>query len=363
MFAESCLFRLAMPRRVTAHLNLDDIFGQRPMNTGNGHGEIPVEVIDRQFPLLVERRAIQPAKRPLWPALILFLLTVLSTLAVGAEFAISYAQDREPFSAYENPAAMMLLPFRHPELLMLGIPFSFTLMLILLAHELGHYFAGKAYGIDVSYPYFIPFPNFFGTLGAFIRIRSPITTRRALFDVGLAGPVVGFLIALPAMAYGVATSKVVPGAEDSAALVFGHPLLVRFFAAVFHPHADVSWVLLNPVARAAWVGFFVTALNLMPVWQLDGGHIMFSLASEWHRKLSILVALALLGFAAFESWSGADSFSIWYVWGGLLLVLTLWFKHPPVFDRWQPLDAVRRVWAVVALLIFASCFTPWPVMQ
>lgn len=322
------------------------------MSAGNGNNRMPVEVLEMRYPPFAEMPPIEPRRRPLWPALVLLLLTVISTLAVGSEFAQSYAENREPFSGGQDPLSMMVLPFKHPATLMLGIPFSFTLLAILLAHELGHYFAGKFYGIDVSYPYFIPAPNLFGTFGAFIRIRSPITTRRALFDVGLAGPVVGFLIALPAMALGIATSKIVPGAEANAAIVFGHPLLVRFFVALFHPHARVAWVLLNPMARAAWVGLFVTALNLLPAWQLDGGHVMYSLASQHHRRISLAVSLALLAMGSL-SW-------IWYVWGGLLLVLTLRFRHPPLLDRWQPLDPSRRAWAVVALVIFVLCFTPWP---
>jgi membrane-associated protease RseP (regulator of RpoE activity) len=332
------------------------------MSSGNGQGRIPVEILERNLPQILEIPVPRPRKRPLWPALIFFLLTVISTLAVGSEFALSYAENREPFSGDQNPVEVMVLPFEHPSLLALGVPFSFTLMAILLAHELGHYFAGKAWGIDVSYPYFIPAPNLFGTFGAFIRIRSPITTRRALFDVGLAGPVVGFLVALPAMAYGMATSKIAVGAEDRAALVFGHPLLERFFAWVFHPHVDVGWVLLNPVARAAWVGLFVTALNLLPVWQLDGGHVIFSLVSEWHRKISIAVSVALLLTGWLTTRGSSDPpFSLWYAWGAILLILTLRFRHPPLYDRRQPLDGARIGWTVVALVIFAACFTPWPV--
>ena len=330
------------------------------MSTEGDRGISPVEILDVRYPPPFEMPVYARRRRPLWPALVLFLLTVISTLSVGSEFARSYAENREPFSDNQDLLALMALPYRHPATLMLGIPFSFTLMAILLAHELGHYFAGKFYGIDVSYPYFIPAPNLFGTFGAFIRIRSPITTRRALFDVGLSGPVVGFLVALPAMAYGVATSKVVPGAESNAAIVFGHPLLVRFFAAAFYPHADVTWVLLNPVARAAWVGLFVTALNLLPVWQLDGGHVMFSLVTKWHRAVSIGVSLGLLLMGWLTTRGTGDWMSVWYLWGGLLLILTLRFRHPPVYDPWQPLDGTRRAWAVVALVIFSLCFTTWP---
>jgi membrane-associated protease RseP (regulator of RpoE activity) len=327
------------------------------MSEGNGHGQIPVEIIDLRFPQIVELPP-QPAlraRRPLWPALLLFFLTVLSTLTVGAEFAQSYAQNREPFSGGQNPFAMMFLAFQHPGILALGIPFSFTLLAILLAHELGHYFAGKYYGIDVSYPYFIPAPTLFGTFGAFIRIRSPITTRRALFDVGLAGPVVGFLIAVPAMAWAIAASKIVPGVEENAAILFGNPPLMRLLLGLFHPGVNPNWVLLHPVGRAAWVGLFATALNLLPAWQLDGGHIVYSLASENHRRISLGVALGLVALGIY-CWQG------WALWGFLLLVLSLRFRHPPLLDRWDPLDPSRRAWAVVALLIFLLCFTPWPAM-
>jgi len=324
------------------------------MSEGNGHTRMPVEILDIPFAPPADFRPPRPPRDPVWPALILFLLTVVSTLAVGAEFGLSYAQNREPFSGYQDPFAMMLLPFQHPALLALGIPFSFTLLLILFTHEMGHYVACRLYGIDASYPYFIPAPTLFGTFGAFIRIRSAITTRRALFDVGLAGPVAGFVVALPALAYGVATSRLVPGAEESSAVVFGHPLLTRMLSALFHPNLDVTWLLLNPIGRAASIGLLVTALNLLPAWQLDGGHIMYSLTSARHARVSLIVSLGLIGLGI-VAWHG------WATWGIVLLIVSLRFRHPPVYDQWQPLDPARRAWAVGALVIFALCFTPWPV--
>jgi membrane-associated protease RseP (regulator of RpoE activity) len=318
---------------------------------GNGYNRFPAEVLDAQYAPGADFPWRPLKRRPLWPALILFLLTALSTLAVGAEFGRAYAENRQPFSGGQDPISLIVLTFAHPRVLAEGIPFSFTLLIILFAHEMGHYLACKLYGIDVSYPYFIPAPTLFGTFGAVIRIRSPITTRKALFDVGLAGPVAGFVFALPAMAYGIARSKVIPGTERGAAIIFGHPLLMRFFNALFHPHMDVTWLLLNPVGRAAWVGLFVTALNLLPAWQLDGGHIMFAVASRRHRRISIGVAIGLLMIGRFSY--------LWYLWGGLLLVLTLRFQHPPLADEWKPLDPARRVWALIALAIFALCFTPW----
>src|SRR6266851_9760872 len=158
-------------------------------------------------------------------AVLLFLLTVISTLAVGAQFAASYAAGRPPdvndlFSSYATL-------FAHPQFLLAGVPYAFTLLGILLAHELGHYFACRYYGISASYPYFIPAPTLIGTLGAFIRIRSPIQNRKALFDMALAGPVVGFLFAVPALAIAVFYSRVVPFSDSHSSVVFGQPLAMR----------------------------------------------------------------------------------------------------------------------------------------
>jgi membrane-associated protease RseP (regulator of RpoE activity) len=322
---------------------------------GNGHSRFPVEILDLGYPQIIELPPPPPVRRRRrpWLALVLFFLTSVSTLAVGSEFAQSYANNVEPFSGDENPFAVMLAPLQHPHLLLLGIPFSFTLLGFLMAHEMGHFIACKIYGIDVSYPYFLPSPFGFGTFGAFLRIRSPIATRRALFDIGIAGPIAGFVIATPLMAYGIAISKIVPGAQDSSDLVFGIPPLMHIFIGMFHPGADPTSVLMHPVARAAWFGLFATALNLLPVWQLDGGHILYSLASRKHKEISLAVSLGLIGLGIYL-WHG------WALWGIVLLVLSLRFRHPPVYDRWEELNASRKLLAILAVGIFALCFTVWP---
>ncbi len=331
------------------------------MSTGNGHAHVPAEVVEFQYPPIAEEVLRKPRRRPIWWPLILLVLTVVSTLAVGAEYSISYSQNREPFSAEPDPFVTMARPFAHPEMFVLGIPFAFTLLGILLAHELGHYFTCLRYGIDVTYPYFIPAPTILGTFGAFIRIRSPIPTRRALFDVGLSGPVVGFIFAVPALIFAIANSKIVPGlgADTSGALHFGNPPLVYLLNAMLHPHVPQQDILIHPVGRAAWVGLLVTALNLLPAWQLDGGHILYCLTSRLHRRISLAVggvtlAMGLLGIWRNLFWDG------WVMWGGLLLILSWRFRHPPLLNRWEPLDPKRRMWAVYALIIFLLCFTPWP---
>jgi membrane-associated protease RseP (regulator of RpoE activity) len=284
-------------------------------------------------------------------AVVLFLLTVISTLAVGAQYASSYASGQSPdFDALFSTFKLM---FVHPQLLLAGIPFAFTLIGILLAHELGHFFACRYYGISASYPYFLPAPTLIGTLGAFIRIRSPIYNRKALFDVGLAGPVVGFLFAVPALAIAIYYSKVVPLSEAHSVVVFGHPLILRFLAAVLRPGVALGNLLLHPVGRAAWVGLFATSLNLLPGGQLDGGHILYSVASQYHKKITLGVALLLVPLGIFF-WQG------WIMWAVLLLAIG--FRHPPLMNRWEKLDRARLLWAVVAVAIFTLCFMPMPVL-
>lgn len=290
-------------------------------------------------------------RKSLLLAAVLFLLTLLSTLAVGAQLASSYAAGQSPdfedfFSTYAN-----LLT--HPQSLLAGAPFAFTLLGILLAHELGHYFACRYYGILASYPYFIPAPTLIGTLGAFIRIRSPIRDRKALFDVGFAGPLVGFLFAVPALAIAVAYSRVIPFSELHSSVVFGNPLVLRILVAVLRPGVPPGDLLLHPVGRAAWVGLFATALNLLPGGQLDGGHILYAAASKYHRRVTLSLAVLLLPLG-FWFWRG------WILWS--ILLMGFGFRHPPLLYQWQRLDRSRLILAGVAIIIFILTFMPLPVL-
>ncbi|HTQ86875.1 MAG TPA: site-2 protease family protein [Candidatus Solibacter sp.] len=324
------------------------------MSEGNGNRISTLDSSEREslfLPLWMEgyNRSRPRSRRMLVFAIILFLATVVSTLSVGAQFAQDFADGAAPFTGDFAPWR----GFTTLRFLLQGLPFSFTLMTILLAHELGHFFACRYYGISASYPYFIPFPTIFGTMGAFIRIRSPIVNRKALFDVGISGPVVGFLFALPALALAIAYAKVVPGADANAELIFGVPLLMKFLAALLHPGVNPASLLIHPIGSAAWVGLFVTGLNLMPIGQLDGGHILFSLTSEYHRPIS----LAAVGGLVCLGWFFSGS---WYVWA--VIALLFGFRHPVLLDRWEPIDTKRRIWAVVALAIFVLCFMPAPVV-
>jgi len=279
----------------------------------------------------------------------LFALTFCTTTLVGVVFALSFqAGQRLTFEQYFNVFSSLQT---NPSLLLEGLPFSFTIMAILLAHELGHYFACRYYGIDASLPYFIPFPlPPLGTFGAFIRIRSPIYTRRALFDVGIAGPLAGFLVLLPALVVGVALSKSVPSAPGQDELVFGVPLIERIFELLRFSHVASDHILLHPVARAAWAGTLATALNLLPIGQLDGGHILYAFTGRRHKALSRIFVLALVPLGYFYSPS-------WWVWAALLFFFAL--RHPVIYDI-APLDTNRVTLGVIALAILLLTFTLTP---
>ena len=278
------------------------------------------------------------------------MLTFVSTLVAGKHFADAYTHNQAASLSMLMDTFRLL--YRDPKALLSGLPFAATLLSILLAHELGHYFACRHHHIRASYPFFIPAPTLIGTFGAFILIRSPIRSLRALFDVGASGPMVGFLVALPALLFGVWQARVIPSlASDANDLVFGVPLILRLVAGVVHPNVPVSHLLLHPVGRAAWVGLFATALNLLPVGQLDGGHIVRSVSARAHRWISLLIPAVLLVLGIFQ-WQG------WLLWAGILIVLRF-FRTPPIYDP-TPLDPRRRFGALIASAIFGLCFMPNP---
>lgn len=297
----------------------------------------------------------QPSRRSLALAGLLFLVTLVTCLVAGAQFSIAFAHN-ESVSMDEFVRAFKLL-YQHPAALLTGLPFAITLMTILLAHELGHFFACCHHHIRTSYPFFIPAPTLIGTFGAFILLRSPIRNTRALFDVGASGPFVGFLFAVPALVYGVLSAKTVPGLADptNADVAFGVPLILDFLSKIFHPGVAVDTLLLHPVGRAAWVGLFATSLNLLPSGQLDGGHILRSLSVRTHRLVSTLLPAVLLLLGFFRHWSG------WYIWAAILFGLRF-LRTAPVYDT-TPLDPDRRFAAFLALLIFLLCFMPAPIVN
>jgi membrane-associated protease RseP (regulator of RpoE activity) len=282
----------------------------------------------------------------------LFVLTLVTLLIAGTHFAAAYAHNQA--ASLGAFLQTFRLVYRNPAALLAGFPFALTLLAILLAHELGHYFACRHHHIRASYPYFIPAPTLIGTFGAFILIRSPIRSMRALFDVGASGPLVGFLVALPAMGYGVLHAKVIPAlaSDGNAELVFGTPLILHLVTAMLQPNAHASDLLLHPVGRAAWVGMFATALNLLPVGQLDGGHIVRSVSPHLHRWISLSLPIALVPLGYFQ-WQG------WWIWALILFGLQF-VRMAPIYDP-TPLDPNRRFAAAVSFAVFILCFMPYPV--
>ena len=280
----------------------------------------------------------------------LLLLTLFSTTVVGVVLDHSFQVGR-PIDLDQYVTVFSTIR-AHPLVLLNGIAFSITLMTILLAHEMGHYIACRYYGIDATLPYFLPAPTPIGTLGAFIRIRSPIYTRRALFDVGIAGPIAGFVLLLPALAIGIAESKIIPGIANQGDLIFGVPAVQRVMEWLILPGVRSSDIYLHPVARAAWVGILATALNLLPIGQLDGGHILYSFVGRWHKHLSRFFIFVMVVFAiTTRVWS-------WLFWAVLLFFFAL--RHPAIYDV-SSLGASRVKLGVMALIIFLLTFTLVPI--
>jgi membrane-associated protease RseP (regulator of RpoE activity) len=239
--------------------------------------------------------------------------------------------------------------------LVAGPAYAVTVIGILGAHELGHYFACRYYDVDASLPYFLPFPlSLFGTLGAVIRIREPIPTKPMLFDIGIAGPIAGFLVTVPALLLGIAMSQVIP--IEPGGIWFGEPLLIKAAAyVIWGPLPADHTLAMSSVAYAAWFGMLATALNLFPVGQLDGGHIAYAVLG----RRSTYVTVAMVGVAAALCFVSAN----WVVWTVLMVIMLIVVgpRHPRTFDEHVPLDSRRRALAAFAVFMFAVCFTPVPI--
>jgi membrane-associated protease RseP (regulator of RpoE activity) len=293
-----------------------------------------------------------PRTRPkIWPNILLFGLTLVSTFFVGLSWSLSYLHAER--LASNGPLEFGPRAFVEPAVLLLSLTYTVVLMIILVGHELGHYLTCRRYGLVTTLPYFIPAPTLIGTLGAFIKIKSPIRYKGHLFDIGANGPLAGFALALPALAVGLAFSKVVPALPKDGAIVFGEPLVFDLLETLFFPGAPAGTdIVLHPVAFAGWVGLLVTSFNLLPLGQLDGGHIAYALIGPRTRFLSraLVVAFVVMGVVL---WAG------WLLWAAVMLVLGL--KHPRLVDEEEPLSPRRKLLALVVLLIFVLSFIPDPV--
>jgi len=297
---------------------------------------------------------IQPPKRRYWLHALLFLATILSTLCIGARLQYNFNNHLPFFSADVDywPWAWAIEDWRR---LLLGIPFSASLLAILTAHEMGHFVLAVRRRIYATLPFFIPAPTLIGTLGAFIRIKSPIRSRSDLFDVGIAGPIAGFVVAIPLLFYGLMLSQPLTAQSSQTDIAFGLPLIFYLAHAVLAAsgnllasHIALGSLYLHPVAVAAWFGMFATALNLLPGGQLDGGHIIFAVQPRWHRRVSVLSIAVLLALS-------------WYLWAGWLLwaiVLRLTGSRHPDVPLAPPMDRKRKWVAATALLMLVLSIAP-----
>lgn len=307
--------------------------------------------------LPVEVVVVHPrVRRRYWLNIALLVATIFTTLVVGAGMQASFQSGRSALYVSANTVPDFF-PLgwiaEHPSRLLLGLPFASTLLLILLAHEMGHYACCLHYGVDATLPFFIPAPTLIGTLGAFIRIRSPIRSREALFDIGIAGPIAGFLVGIWAMVFALMLSRpALPSADEE--LLSGFPLIFHLAHSLLRHGAasriPLEHLQLHPTAIAAWVGMFATALNLLPGGQLDGGHIVYSIFPRAHKHVSRLTIGMLLPMGLFL-WPG------WLIWAALLGVSGL--RHPRVPAQ-VSLSRGRRLLAVAALILLILTFTPEP---
>ncbi|MBW7995983.1 MAG: site-2 protease family protein [Candidatus Glassbacteria bacterium] len=265
----------------------------------------------------------------------LFVATVFSTMLAGA-----LREGGDPLSSLAE--------------LSLGIPFAAAIMTILLVHELGHYFAARHHGMDVTLPFFIPMPPpmIFGTMGALIKMRSPMFNRRMLLDVGAAGPIAGFVVSVPVLIIGLMQSDWTTFPPSY--FVLGDSLLFGWLTDwIMGPRPEGMFLNMSSLAFAGWIGFFVTAMNLMPIGQLDGGHIGYALLGKKHGRLALAAFAAMICLSYF--WPG------WLFWG-LLILLLIRVKHPPVLDEAIPLDRRRRLIGAVTMLILLLTFMPRPIL-
>ncbi len=279
-----------------------------------------------------------PRPRRLVLHVALFLATVFTTMVAGAfQFGVNLFEY--PWQVYQ------------------GIPFALSILAILTAHEMGHYLMSRRHQLDVSLPYFLPGlpfpPPLPGTFGALIRIRSPILHKRALIDVGSSGPLIGILVVVPVLVVGLMLSPIKelpPGA--GVGITLGEPLLFKLVCwLTLGPLGPNDHVILHPVGFAGWLGLLITALNLLPVGQLDGGHVIYALFPKWHRRISIACVGILVIFGVL-TWQG------WLLWAVILTVLGV--RHPPPYCDWIPLDGRRKVLGALTILVLILTFTPMP---
>ena len=305
----------------------------------------PLEPFDASFGIPARPRKFQSR---LWLHVVLLLLTIGTTTIAGAVLYHSFISE---FS-FRPLQPRWTLFFQ-------GFWYSGTLLGILGAHEMGHYLLCRRYNVDASLPYFIPTPPFIfltGTLGAVIRIREAFPSRRVLFDIGVAGPIAGFVVLVPALFYGMTLSNVVPEPTQGSVLYLGEPLLFKIATlAMIGPVREGYTVNIHPMVFAAWFGMLATAINLLPFGQLDGGHITYATLGRWSTPISIATVGSTIAMTFVTmSW-------LFMTLMMLVMLLTLGPRHPRVIDEHEPIGFERKLIAIFALIMFILCFTPVPI--
>ena len=282
----------------------------------------------------------------MWKHVLLLVLTICTTTFVGSSYYISFASDFGRRAVSFN--AVLLLQ---------GLWYSVPVLLILGAHEMGHYLCCRHYNVDASLPYFIPLPLFpTGTLGAVIKIREMFPTRTILFDIGVAGPIAGFVALLPMLVWGMALSQVVPAPRIENGLAFGEPLLFRFVSwMMFGAIPDSQALNAHPMVFASWFGMLATALNLLPFGQLDGGHLTHATLQRHSTIISGVTVLAAVIMCFFStSWLATTVIMV-------VMLFVVGPRHPRVLNEDEPLGPGRNAMAVFALVMLILCFTPIPI--
>jgi membrane-associated protease RseP (regulator of RpoE activity) len=286
--------------------------------------------------------------RKWWVHVLLFLLTLLTTTTFGFALAQGYSAARTLNEEFLTQAYLRLL--RGSPTLWAGATYSIPLLLILLAHEFGHYFTCRKWGVNSTLPYFAPSPTLLGTFGAFIWVRSPIYNRRSLFDIGVSGPMAGFVALVPFLVAGVWMSRVVHGIQKHGPFVFGTPILLSTLEWLRFPGVSPTDISLHPMAMAAWAGLLATSINLLPIGQLDGGHIVYAVLGERGHRIGSVIFILLLVVFGFLYWP-------WWVWAGVMFFLR---RHPLIYGH-EPLGRARVAATCAALLMFVLSISIVPV--
>lgn len=306
---------------------------------------VPTEACAGEEVHLSVTYAMPPYRRPSRVQVLLFAATFATTfLAGGGALEVaerSFASrrlDLDPFSATN------------------GASYAVAIMAILLAHEMGHYLTCRRYRVPATLPYFIPMPlTIFGTLGAVIRMRGPIYSRRALFDIAVAGPLAGLAVAVPAVVFGLERSQIVEAVLEPGQIYLAEPPLFAWLSsAILGARESGEAILLHPVASAGWAGLFVTALNLLPAGQLDGGHVVYAMMGPRSRLVTLAVTVGLIALTA------ATGFWSWLVFAALIAAFG--FRHPPTIEDGRALERRRFALGLAMIVIFVICFTPVPII-